>query len=89
MGDAVFTLDEFREAVKAGIKKVLKKKDDVDIGDDENFEDYGLDSLAGISLVLEVESYLDIDLGEFDIDEATTLNLFYAKVKRVLEEYDS
>ena len=85
----MFTLDEFREAVKAGIKKVLKKKDDVDIGDDENFEDYGLDSLAGISLVLEVESYLDIDLGEFDIDEATTLNLFYAKVKRVLEEYDS
>jgi len=85
----MFTLDEFREAVKAGIKKVLKKKDEVNIGDDENFEDYGLDSLAGISLVLEVESYLDIDLGEFDIDEATTLNLFYAKVKRVLEEYES
>jgi acyl carrier protein len=85
----MFTLDEFREAVKAGIKKVLKKKDEVEIGDDDSFEDYGLDSLAGISLVLEVESYLDIDLGEFDIDEATTINLFYAKAKRVIEEYES
>jgi acyl carrier protein len=89
MSDTMFTLDEFREAVKVGIKKVLKKKDDVVIGDDEDLEDYGLDSLAGISLVLEVESYLNIDLGEFDIDEANTISLFYAKVIRVLEEYDS
>ncbi len=85
----MFTLDEFRDATRAGIKKVLKKKEDVEIGDDDNFEDYGLDSLAGMSLVLEVESNLNIDLGEFDIDEANTVNLFYIKAKRVLEEYDS
>ena len=84
----MFTQDEFRDAVKAGIKKVLKKKDEVDIGDDEDFGDYGLDSLTGISLVLEVESYLDIDLGEFDIDEANTITLFYDKVLRTLEELD-
>ena len=30
----MFTLDEFREATKAGIKKVLKKSDDVIIGDE-------------------------------------------------------
>ena len=83
----MFTLDEFRDAVKVGIKKVLKKKDEVVIGDDEDFGDYGLDSLAGISLVLEVEKHLDIDLGEFDIDEANTINLFYAKAKGVLEEF--
>ncbi len=83
----MFTLDEFRDAVKVGIKKVLKKKDEVVIGDDEDFGDYGLDSLAGISLVLEVEKHLDVDLGEFDIDEANTINLFYAKAKRVLEEF--
>lgn len=85
----MFTQDEFREAVKAGIKKVLKKSEEVTIGDEEDFGDYGLDSLTGISLVLEVESYLDIDLGEFDIDEANTMTLFYAKVIRVLEEFDS
>ena len=84
----MFTQNEFRDAVKAGIKKVLKKKDEVDIGDDEDFGDYGLDSLTGISLVLEVESYLDIDLGEFDIDEANTITLFYDKVLRTLEELD-
>jgi acyl carrier protein len=89
MRDTMFTLDEFREAAKAGIKKVLKKKDEVIIGDDDDLEDYGLDSLAGMSLVLEVESYLGIDLGEFDIDEANTIKLFYAKAKRVIEEYDS
>ena len=85
----MFTLDEFREAVKFGIKIVLKKKDEVVIGDDEDFSDYGLDSLTGISLVLEVEKYLDIDLGEFDIDEASTINLFYAKAKKTIEEFDS
>jgi acyl carrier protein len=85
----MFTLDQFREAVKVGIKKVLKKTEEVEISDDEDLGDYGLDSLAGISLVLEVEKYLDVDLGEFDIDEANTINLFYAKAKRVLEEYDA
>ncbi len=83
----MFTFEEFREAVKEGIKKVLKK-DEVIIGDDEDFGDYGLDSLAGISLVLEVEKYLNIDLGEFDIDEANTIRLFHDKAVRVLEELD-
>ena len=76
----MFTLDEFREAVKAGIKKLLKK-DEVLIADDEDFGDYGLDSLTGMSLVLEVESYLDIDLGEFDIDDANTIEQFFEKAK--------
>lgn len=84
----MFTLDEFRDAVKAGIKKLLKK-DEVVLGDDEDFGDYGLDSLTGISLVLEVESALNIDLGEFDIEEANTINLFYEKAVRTLQEYDS
>jgi acyl carrier protein len=84
----MFTQEEFREAVITGIKKVLKRAE-VTIGDDEDFGDYGLDSLSGISLVLEVERALDIELGEFDIDDANTINLFYAKVKRVLEEYGS
>ena len=83
----MFTLEEFRDAVTAGIKKLLKKEEVV-IGDDEDFGDYGLDSLTGISLVLEVESALDIDLGEFDIEDANTINLFYAKAVRTLEEFD-
>jgi acyl carrier protein len=80
----MFTLDEFRDAVKQGIKK-LTHADDVVIADDEDFADYGLDSLQGISLVLEVETTLDIDLGEFDIEDANTITLFFEKAKGVVE----
>jgi acyl carrier protein len=83
----MFTLDEFRSAVVAGIKK-LTKVDEVIIGDDEDFGDYGLDSLTGISLVLEVESALGEDFGEFDIDDANTINLFFAKAKKIVEEFE-
>ena len=82
-----FTLDEFRDAVKAAIKKLLKK-DEVIIDDDEDFGDYGLDSLTGMSLVIEVENALDIDLGEFDIEDANTVKLFFEKAKRTVEEFD-
>ena len=80
----MFTLDEFRDAVKQGIQK-LTHADEVVIADDEDFADYGLDSLQGISLVLEVETSLDIDLGEFDIEDANTIMLFFNKAKSVVE----
>ena len=80
----MFTLDEFRGAVKQGIQK-LTHADEVVIDDDEDFADYGLDSLQGISLVLEVETSLDIDLGEFDIEDANTITLFFNKAKSVVE----
>jgi acyl carrier protein len=80
----MFTLDEFRDAVKQGIRK-LTHTDEVVIDDDEDFADYGLDSLQGISLVLEVETSLDIDLGEFDIEDANTITLFFNKAKSVVE----
>jgi acyl carrier protein len=80
----MFTLDEFRGAVKQGIQK-LTHADEVIIADDEDFADYGLDSLQGISLVLEVETSLDIDLGEFDIEDANTITLFFNKAKSVVE----
>ena len=80
----MFTLDEFRDAVKQGIRK-LTHTDEVVIGDDEDFADYGLDSLQGISLVLEVETSLGIDLGEFDIEDANTIILFFNKAKSVVE----
>jgi acyl carrier protein len=80
----MFTFDEFRDAVKKGIKKVLKK-DEVNIGDNEDFGDYGLDSLTSFSLVLEVESSLGIDLGELDLDDANTITLFYDKAVKIIE----
>jgi acyl carrier protein len=41
----------------------------------------GLDSLDGMNLVLEVESILGINLGEFDLKDAGTIDTFYEKAK--------
>lgn len=81
----MFTLDEFRESVIKGIKKITHATE-LEIGDDDNFADFGLDSLQGMNLVLEVEADLDIDLGEFDIDDAYTINLFFEKATKTLSE---
>jgi acyl carrier protein len=79
----MFTKEEFTQAVVAGIKQVMSV-DEVTIGDDEDFSDFGLDSLQGMNLVLEVEGTLDIDLGEFDLTEANTMSLFYQKACEIV-----
>lgn len=70
--------DEFRDAVINGIKQV-KGVDTVDLGNDEDFANAGLDSLDAMDLVLQVESITGIDFGEFDPSEANTIDKFYAK----------
>lgn len=55
------------------------------IGDTEDFGDYGLDSLDTMYLVLEVESTLNITLGEFDIANSKTIDAFYEKARAVIE----
>jgi hypothetical protein len=39
-----------------------------------------------MNLVLEVESILGIDLGEFDLKGAENINNFYAKAKSIVEK---
>jgi acyl carrier protein len=70
--------DEFRNAVIQGIQRVLEIER-VDIQDDEDFGDVGLDSLDGMNLVLEVESITGLSFGELDLDEANNINAFYQK----------
>jgi acyl carrier protein len=82
----MFTFEEFRDKVKSSIKKIMKKKDEVVIGDDEDFSDYGLDSLSSFSLVLEIESAFGIDLGELDLEDSNTIRLFYNKTLEIIEE---
>jgi acyl carrier protein len=81
----MFTFEEFRDAVKEGIKKVMNQ-DEVIIEDTEDFGDYGLDSLTSMGLVVEIESSLGIDLGEFDLDDANTITLFYNAAVKIVEE---
>jgi acyl carrier protein len=81
----MFTFEEFRDAVKEGIKKVMNQ-DEVIIEDTEDFGDYGLDSLTSMGLVIEIESSLGIDLGEFNLDDANTITLFYNAAVKIVEE---
>ncbi|MGQ4660269.1 phosphopantetheine-binding protein [Lysobacter sp. F6437] len=74
--------DEFRAAVIEGIKRV-KNMDSVTIADDEQFTDAGLDSLDSMNLVLEVEAITGLNFGEFDLNDANTINEFYAKAEEL------
>ncbi|HSN17919.1 MAG TPA: acyl carrier protein [Gammaproteobacteria bacterium] len=76
----MFSKDQFRDAVIEGIRRV-RDVSDVKLRDDDSFSDVGLDSLDGMNLVLEVESILGINLGEFDLRGAGTIDTFYEKAK--------
>ncbi len=76
--------EEFRAAVIEGIKRV-RDVESISVRDDESFSNVGLDSLDGMNLVLEVETILGINLGEFDLKEANTINGFYEKARHILE----
>lgn len=78
----MITKNEFRSAVIEGIKRV-KGMDEVDIGDDENFANAGLDSLDSMDLVLQVESITGLDFGEFDLSDANTIDEFYKKAQEL------
>jgi len=81
----MFSKDEFRSAVIEGLKRV-RDVSEIKIRDDESFSDVGLDSLDGMNLVLEVETLLGINLGEFDLSGANDINHFYEKAKEVVSK---
>jgi len=79
----MFSKDQFRDAVIEGIKRV-RDVSELKLRDDESFSDVGLDSLDGMNLVLEVETILGINLGEFDLKGANTIDTFYEKAKEAV-----
>lgn len=81
----MFSKDQFREAVIEGIRRV-RDVSEVSLRDDQNFTDLGMDSLDGMNLVLEVETLLGVNLGEFDLKGADTIDHFYAKAKDVVSK---
>lgn len=81
----MFSKDQFRDAVIEGIKRV-RDVSELKIRDDESFSDVGLDSLDGMNLVLEVETILGVNLGEFDLKGAGTIDTFYAKAKEAVSK---
>lgn len=74
--------EAFRDAVIEAIKRV-KDRDHVDIANNENFANVGLDSLDAMDLVLQVEAITGLNFGEFDASKAQTIDAFYAKAEEL------
>lgn len=78
----MITKNEFREAIIEGIKRV-KGVEHVDLADDEDFSNAGLDSLDAMDLVLQVEAITGLNFGELNAAEANTVEAFYRKAEEL------
>jgi len=75
-------LDDFRVIVLEALKSIQKKAD-VSISDAQDFTDYGLDSLDGMSLLLEIEKKTDFEFSEsFDLTDHNSIELLYAYLEK-------
>lgn len=78
----MITKNEFREAVIEAIKRI-KGVQQVDLANDENFSNAGLDSLDAMDLVLQVEAITGLNFGELNAAEANTIDAFYKKAEQL------
>jgi acyl carrier protein len=60
--------EEIRKAVIEGIRTVTEKNH-TNLDDGQSFENFGLDSLDRMALMLEVEKHLGLDFGENNPDD--------------------
>jgi len=79
----MYTKEEVTKAVREGLKEVLKSREG-SIGEEETFENYGVDSLDQMGLLLEVEKRLRLELGEVDLSTVNTISLLF---KFINEKY--
>ena len=73
--------DEFKVNVISAIKSVTNRSE-VTIGDDETFEEYGIDSLDRMNLVLEIEKIVGKELGDLDLEKVSTIHLLFDYVTK-------
>jgi acyl carrier protein len=64
--------EEVRQAVYDGLKVVLNTEN-ITIGDDETFTNYGIDSLDQMNLILELEKRLKISLEDIEMEKTNTI----------------
>lgn len=75
-----------KENVRSHFYNALKKitqSVEITIDDDEKFDDYGLDSLDRMNLLLEMEELTECDLGELDLNNTNTFNLLYEEITKL------
>jgi acyl carrier protein len=66
--------------------RAVTKKDSTPISENEKFEEYGLDSLDRMNLLLELEERLGLDLGELDLSKTNTFRLLHENIKHLLKD---
>jgi acyl carrier protein len=71
--------EKTRKHLYEAIKK-LTESEEVTLADDERFDDYGLDSLDQMNLLLELEERIGHDLGKLDLSVYNTLDLLYEAI---------
>lgn len=71
-------LEAFLDVVVKAVK-IVQKSDNVNLGVDESFSDFGLDSLDSMSLLLELEKSLSIQFDEeFDLSKYDSVAKLHA-----------
>lgn len=76
------SIENVRSAVHESLYKILDTSE-VAIKDDETFEDYGVDSLDRMNLLLELEQKLGMELGELDLEKVNTINLLFEHINQL------
>jgi aryl carrier-like protein len=71
-----------RERMRADIARALRM-DPEDVGDDDNLDDLGLDSMRAMNMVMRwTEAGLQLDFGE--LSEKLTLDAWWAAAERAI-----
>ncbi|MEM7562210.1 MAG: acyl carrier protein [Pseudomonadota bacterium] len=73
----MLTIEKFKESVARAMMEAASVDSDMDLRDDDDFGDYGLDSLDGMNMLLELENMLGVDYGEIDLFEFNTVGKLY------------
>ncbi|MCI5207237.1 MAG: acyl carrier protein [Candidatus Electrothrix sp. ATG2] len=71
--------EEMRRHLHDAIKKVAEAEE-VTLADNETFDDYGLDSLDQMNLLLEMEERVGHDLGGIELSVHNTFDLLYEAI---------
>jgi acyl carrier protein len=71
--------EDVRSQFHSALQKITHSQE-VTIDDNEKFDDYGLDSLDRMNLLLEMEELCGCDLGELDLTITNTFNLLHEEI---------
>lgn len=73
--------EDVRSQFHHALQKITRAQE-ITIDDNEKFDDYGLDSLDRMNLLLEMEELCGCNLGDLDLTITNTFNLLYEEIAK-------